>query len=607
MPLYYIFEHVIFYYYTWDCKERIMDQVTFKIDVRLLKLLSQNYRSTEKAIKELVDNAWDADANLVSISLPMPMTNEPIIIEDDGRGMSREELKSEYLNIASSRRMRHGDFSIAKMRKVKGSKGIGKFAGFMLATTMKIETWVMGVRYELQFSTSVLDHYPDLHEVPINVLAIEDKSKKCGTRITLIDLCRHIGFPSPESLRQLLIQEYGRETDFSLLINGKKLDVDDIQGVFFEQEIDIPAVGKIRLRFTISDQKGSLRKPGIIMRVGGKVVGDPSFLGLDKSEDFPPKLLKKCFGEIEADGLLDDITADWGAIFENSEKYRVVEHAVQPILREKFKEVYGQEIHLALARIKKKMDLRLASFPEFKRQYAEKAIYKVLERYYQEPESKIEPIVNVLLDAIEFSDYRVVLEHINKAKDSDVKIFAEALDEFGLLEMVRMREQARNRLEFLDYLERLCNTSETLEQDVHKAIEHNLWIFGPNYSLFSSNTSLKKQVEKMLNQKYSGLSDKKRPDLMLSEHLNGDYLLIEFKKPVHLLTYRDYQQVTGYRNDYRNYTGKANITIYLVGGKKGNDLPSSDKEPTVNIVLFNDLISTARRQFEWLLKDLQYS
>lgn len=188
-----------------------MDKVTFKIDGHLLKLLNQNYRSTEKAIKELIDNAWDADANLVSISLPMPMTHEPIIIEDDGRGMSKEELESEYLNITSNRRMRHGDFSL-KMRKVKGSKGIGKFAGFMLATTMKIETWVMGIRYELQFSTSSLDLYPDLHEIPINVLSIEDNSKKSGTRITLTDLCRHIGFPSPESLRQLLIQEYGKTT-----------------------------------------------------------------------------------------------------------------------------------------------------------------------------------------------------------------------------------------------------------------------------------------------------------------------------------------------------------------------------------------------------------
>ena len=41
---------------------------------------------TEKAIKELVDNAWDADADAVSIDLPVPMTDGSIVIADDGTG-----------------------------------------------------------------------------------------------------------------------------------------------------------------------------------------------------------------------------------------------------------------------------------------------------------------------------------------------------------------------------------------------------------------------------------------------------------------------------------------------------------------------------------------
>jgi hypothetical protein len=46
----------------------------FQVDSRLARLLSQQYPSTEKALKELVDNAWDADAENVWISLPAPMT-----------------------------------------------------------------------------------------------------------------------------------------------------------------------------------------------------------------------------------------------------------------------------------------------------------------------------------------------------------------------------------------------------------------------------------------------------------------------------------------------------------------------------------------------------
>jgi HSP90 family molecular chaperone len=121
-----------------------MKKVAFQVDIRLAKLLSENYRSSEKAIKELVDNAWDADSELVSVTFPDPMTNNPVIIHDNGSGMTEDELRREYLFIASDRRKRRGEFTSQKHRKVKGKKGIGKFAGLMAASTMKLETWTRG-------------------------------------------------------------------------------------------------------------------------------------------------------------------------------------------------------------------------------------------------------------------------------------------------------------------------------------------------------------------------------------------------------------------------------------------------------------------------------
>lgn len=37
---------------------------------------------------ELADNAWDADPETVRIGLPAPMTQDPIVIDDDRRGMT---------------------------------------------------------------------------------------------------------------------------------------------------------------------------------------------------------------------------------------------------------------------------------------------------------------------------------------------------------------------------------------------------------------------------------------------------------------------------------------------------------------------------------------
>lgn len=46
----------------------------FIIDPALATFLGESYRSSEYAIKELVDNAWDADSTEVRIQLPEPMT-----------------------------------------------------------------------------------------------------------------------------------------------------------------------------------------------------------------------------------------------------------------------------------------------------------------------------------------------------------------------------------------------------------------------------------------------------------------------------------------------------------------------------------------------------
>ncbi|MFA6271254.1 MAG: ATP-binding protein [Candidatus Paceibacterota bacterium] len=45
---------------------------SFKVDPRIAEILGESYRSSEQALKELVDNAWDADATKIQIKLPDP-------------------------------------------------------------------------------------------------------------------------------------------------------------------------------------------------------------------------------------------------------------------------------------------------------------------------------------------------------------------------------------------------------------------------------------------------------------------------------------------------------------------------------------------------------
>jgi hypothetical protein len=51
---------------------------------------------------------------------------------------------------------------------------------------------------------------------------------------------------------------------------------------------------------------------------------------------FPPKLLKRIYGKLQADGLANDTTADWGAIIENSQGYQQVSEGVRNQLSAKY-------------------------------------------------------------------------------------------------------------------------------------------------------------------------------------------------------------------------------------------------------------------------------
>lgn len=572
----------------------------FQVDSRLARLLSQEYPSTEKALKELVDNAWDADAENVWISLPAPMTDTPIVIADDGSGMTRAELESHYLAIAKDRREHRGERTAGKQRLVKGRKGIGKFAGLMAAAEMTLETRTRGTLSRFTLRMKDLAGVEDIEHLPIQIETERCDPDSHGTTITLHSLHGELAFPDAGRMRQALIFEYGRSADFTVHVDGKPLGVDDVAGTYTDQSMEVPGVGAVQLRFAIADERSAQRQAGIVLRVDGKVVGKPSFFGLEEREDFPQKLKSKLYGEVQADGLRDHVTAGWDSVIENSSLLAAVTEQVQPILIAAYKERYSREIQLAQARINRAIKDRLAAMPEHRREFADKAVRRTLERFYGEEPSKLEQYVHVLLDAIEHAEYGAVLSHIHDAARRDVVAISAALDEFGMADMATLVTQARARMQFLDELEALARNPETREAEMHKAIERNLWILGTTYTFFRSNQTLKRTVEDALGLKYEGAKALERPDLLLNEDLNGTCLLIEFKRPSHALNHEDYLQAISYRHELSKHMSKP-IEVLLMGGRRSADFPMSQREAGVEAFTFTDVISSARRAIEWQL------
>src|SRR5262249_5635259 len=107
------------------------------IDPSILRELSGVYKPFVKALKELVSNAFDADADQVHILIADDFTS--ITISDDGEGMSPFEFRNDFTRIGGGSRRWLGERT-GKGRLRIGSKGIGFLALARYCSCLEVES-----------------------------------------------------------------------------------------------------------------------------------------------------------------------------------------------------------------------------------------------------------------------------------------------------------------------------------------------------------------------------------------------------------------------------------------------------------------------------------
>lgn len=574
----------------------------FKVDPQLAKILGESYSSVEAAIKELIDNCYDADGTKVNVTFPNPFDHSNILIEDNGDGMTPNEVREQYLKIASSRFSRKGDTTFGKKRKVKGRKGIGKFAGLTVATFMEIKTRARGEETTLIISKDdILSKDTDLETIELPLTTVKCNKEEHGTTITLKGINQNLTFPNPDKLKQLLTREYLRENDFKISVNGEEVSVKDIPGQKFETEVTLDNGQKAKAIVTITDKSNKFH--GINYRVENKIVGKPTNI-LSDNDLIPHKLQKRVYVEVQADCLLNDTTADWGEINESSKAKQQIESLLLPFVEQSLKDACKTEMNLAKARHQKKINAYLSKLPEHRKQFAKAALEKVIEKFWTENDSKIDTIISVMVDAFDKGHYWAVIENIDQADDKHIEKLAEAFNDFGLYEITMMTQEASAKSKFLDKLELLTRKPETLESTVHQSLANNLWVMGYEYSHFLSNQSLKTAAEQLCNKMYKGQNGNKRPDLFLGMAFNNEKLLIEFKRPSHTLTRDDEAQAQRYRDELMTLFPNQKIIVKLIGGKKADKILTQNNAADLFYHTYTELIINARANYDWLIQHL---
>ena len=171
-----------------------MHSYKINIDKKVLRLLgAQLYGDTPSIISELVQNAYDADASAVWITINTTSPNT-IIVQDNGIGMMPEEINTRFLNIGQDRRTAFP--TSPSGRKVLGRKGIGKLAVFSLAKIIDIysvkENQVAACRLDFDDITLNNGDPKTLDESSVPIEAEYLSSTGSGTKIILQEIQKDI-------------------------------------------------------------------------------------------------------------------------------------------------------------------------------------------------------------------------------------------------------------------------------------------------------------------------------------------------------------------------------------------------------------------------------
>jgi hypothetical protein len=231
------------------------DKIDVRLSYRIVELFSEGlYASPNKAVEELVANAFDAGAQTVQVILTTNMHDQDasIVVIDDGEGMGVEGLKRHWL-IGISNKRRLGD-KLPLGRQQIGQFGIGKLATYVLSERLTHISKHAGRYYSTSMDYSAIDRRVDKEvepKVPITIALRElsetearkavsswtntaafkasgtalfgKSASKTWTVAIMSDLKKKVHEIKPGILGWVLRTALPLRDDFSIWYSGKKL------------------------------------------------------------------------------------------------------------------------------------------------------------------------------------------------------------------------------------------------------------------------------------------------------------------------------------------------------------------------------------------------
>lgn len=202
-----------------------------------------------QALIELVKNCYDADATYAKIVIDTqgvvevdaakyPSEGGRIIVEDDGLGMTLDDVEAGWLTISNrkKRELKHAKQTTPGGRTPLGDKGLGRLGVQRLGENLEIFTKAKGdIGYHFGFSWLDFETAPKLENVDIHLAEVK-YPRPHGTRVVVAglkepDLWRgQVAIKRLEQELSRMISPYRQIRDFTVAVevDGKALELVEV-------------------------------------------------------------------------------------------------------------------------------------------------------------------------------------------------------------------------------------------------------------------------------------------------------------------------------------------------------------------------------------------
>ncbi|MFC7501536.1 TIGR02391 family protein [Nocardioides sp. CPCC 206347] len=347
------------------------NDLVLKFDPHTIEHLGSNmYSRLPNAVAELVANAYDADATEISVHVIGSGESQRIVVEDNGHGMSRDDVRDKYLRIGRNRR---GTSATAKSesgkRTVSGKKGLGKLALFGIGHEIEVSTTregqaerlIVTMNWEALIGTDDGDYEPTSGSEPA-------EPSTHGTSVTVSRLTRSSDI-SPADLAESLsrlFQYSDSEVDLKVIgRDGSEIPVTrelrvstvasefkwDIPSDLPESSQDLSSAGVVGIVIA-AEKPLPTQMRGVAVYANGRLVNEPEFFGASDSSYAYAYLT----GYIAVDGL-DAIKPDVVATDRRAVNWDQADAArIRALLKRMVEEVAQLRRQLRAAKKKKQIE-----------------------------------------------------------------------------------------------------------------------------------------------------------------------------------------------------------------------------------------------------------